>query len=78
MRDLLESREFNLAERSNKAIPINIPCFLFIHTEIFTWFVLGMLIYPIKKAVISHDKCILKLEVTGSVLKYSDCVWMRR
>ena len=78
MRGLLESREFNLSERSNKAIPINISCFLFILTEIFTWFVLVMLIYPIQKVFISHDKCILKLEVTGSILNYSDSALMRR
>ncbi len=50
MRDLLESREFNLSERSNKAIPINIPCFLFILTEIFTWFVFSHAYLPNQKS----------------------------
>jgi predicted small integral membrane protein len=32
--------------RSIKEIPIIICCFLFILTEMFTWFVLSPLIYP--------------------------------
>ena len=43
-------------KRSTKAIPINIPCFLFIVTEIFTWFVLFMLIYPSSKKNASREK----------------------
>jgi hypothetical protein len=38
--------------RSTQAISNNIPCFLFIVTEIFGWFVLFMLIY-----LSSMEKC---------------------
>ena len=41
--------------RSAKANPINIPCFLFIVTEIVTWFVLFLLIYPRSYIIIGSD-----------------------
>lgn len=50
--------------RSIKAIPINVPCFLFIFTEIFTWFVLVMLIYLCS---------IEKSRITKALALYSLC-----